>query len=390
MSDSEWPGLGFNPAKGSATAVEWLSHDVKRVGDELEELHRLIEKIGKDDRVWKGEAATAFRGQVGKLPTYLKQGSKSMHDCSRALRHWHDQLTVHQKRARTLENQAIAARGHVKETRESSEKINGQIDAANKNHVQMTQAEADRLTNQSRLAAAAVEKAAHELNRIIKEAEALRKEWERHAEDAAKAIRDAAKHHPPNFHVWEKISGGLKKAWKGFKNFLADHADLFSTISAGLAIAAIAVNVIPVIGQGASAVLIAGSSGFSAAAMAGHSIAAGRGDWKAGGKAGLDLLGVLPGGKAIWAMAKAPKGAATVFSQSTRLSRGIYGAYDGLTNTIGTRLVNRGLSKFDRPISPTLITLKIKGVSFAHGVSNQFSEEDRKATPYAFHGALAR
>ncbi|WP_171171047.1 putative T7SS-secreted protein [Streptomyces sp. I05A-00742] len=414
MTDSAWPGLGFNPAEGSVTTVEWLSHDVGKVADELEELHGLIQKIGNSDKVWKGEAATAFRSQLGKLPTYLHQGSKSMHDCSRALKQWRDRLHGHQELAKRLESDAITARSRVKETTDASTRINEKIDGINRNHVQLPQAEADKLTNESSTAASEAVKAVHDLDLIIARAERLQKEWERHSEAAAKAIREAAKNHPPDISVWERISGGLKKAWKGFKDFLVKHADLFSTLSSALALAAIVASVFPPAG----AVLGGMSVACASAAAAGHYMAARRGliDQKTMlAKMTVDGLGMIPG-------IGAGKGLATGLWKGARGVKWAVGSrasgrtmLNQIVNPMSTRWVfgppvNRLAKRYGRAVSPEVITGTVKALSTVHGFekllthgesSNRHADRDvapapapvpytgRRADGRRFHEALA-
>ncbi|MGI5338233.1 putative T7SS-secreted protein [Streptomyces sp. CA-181903] len=411
MSDSAWPGLGFNPAKGSVKTTEWLAHDVGRVADELEELHRLVEQIGKSDKVWKGEAATAFRGQLGKLPTYLQQGSKSMHDCSHALKQWRENLHAHQETAKRLENDAVAARSKVKETVEASKLINQKIDDINHNHVQISKAEADKLTSDSSKAASDAAKAVHALDLIIAEAERLREKWERHSEEAAKAIREAAKNHPPDISVWERISGGLNKAWKGFKNFLVKHADLFSTLSSALALAAIVASAFPPAG-----VVLGGLSvACASAAAAGHYMA-----WKRGlidgkttiAKVGMDSLGLFPGfgaGNGLFQGVKAGAKGAKLLNGAREAGTGFLEAFKNPLTTKGiSPQVNRVAGMFKKEVSPEAITGTVKAMSTVHGLEKLLTHGEtsshherepriqapapytgRRGTPAAFHEALA-
>ncbi|MER5783359.1 putative T7SS-secreted protein [Streptomyces mobaraensis] len=411
MSDSAWPGLGFNPAKGSVKTTDWLAHDVGRVADELEELHGLIEKIGKSDKVWKGEAATAFRSQLGKLPTYLQQGSKSMHDCSRALKQWREHLHAHQEAAKRLETDALAARSKVKETVEASKTINQKIDDINRNHVQISKAEADKLTSESSKAASEASKAVHALDLIIAEAERLQEKWKRHSEEAAKAIREAAKNHPPDISVWERISGGLNKAWKGFKDFLVKHADLFSTLSNALALAAIVASVFPPAG----AVLGGLSVACASAAAAGHYMA-----WKRGLISGkMASLKIFTDSLGLFPVSGVAKGAFVGFRAGVRGSKLATAARDGflegISNPLSTRygtgpVVNAIARKYRKTVAPGVITGTVKGLSALHGFESLLTHGESsnrhqsqtvapsgtpkpytgpRATPDRFHGALA-
>lgn len=288
FDDPNWPGLTFNPAKGDLHTIESLAYDVKTVGDELDEMREMLVGIGKTDGVWDGEAAKKFQEKVGELPKYLQQGHDSMNACSRALKGWHDELETMQRQAKNLEERAVEARKRLDQKNADVDKVNVKIEGAQ--FQQLTEQQAKALSEEADSASRAAQDAATDLKLLIQDAEALRKYWEEQAAKAENAIREAAKNRPPDISVWDKITDGLKGAWDGFKNFLIDNADLFSTISSALAAAAIVVNVIPVGGQVASAILGAGAIAFSGAAMAGH--------WMGGAspfKVGMDAFGMLPG-----------------------------------------------------------------------------------------------
>jgi uncharacterized protein YukE len=400
FDDPNWPGLTFNPAKGDLHTIESLAYDVKTVGDELDEMREMLLSIGKTDGVWDGEAAKNFQEKVGELPKYLKQGHESMTACSKALQGWHDQLQTMQQRAKGLEDQALEARNRLDQKNQAVDRVNVKIEGAQ--FRQLTEQEAKALSEEADSASAAAKDAAADLKKIIEEGEALRKSWEEQAAKAEKAIREASENRPPDISIWDKITGGLKGAWDGFKNFLIDNADLFSTISSALAAAALVVNVVPVFGQAASAILGAGSVAFAGAAMAGHIM---------GGasplKIGLDALGLIPGGKAIWAAAKAPKALATVFGQSSRMARAAHGLMDGIKNPLSTKLINGGIKMFGgKPFPPDLVSLGTKSLATGIGVGKEIfggggdegqsskAEQPVRTMPYPaspdkFHHSLA-
>jgi uncharacterized protein YukE len=364
FEDPNWPGLTFNPAKGDLHTIESLAYDVKTVGDELDELREMLVSIGKTDGAWEGEAAQKFQGKIGELPKYLQQGHESMTACSKALRTWHTQLEGMQRKAKTLEDQAVEARKRLEQRNDAVDQVNGRITQSR--FRQLTEEEAKALTEEADSASRAAKEAAAELERIIREGEALRNNWEEQAANAEKAIREASKNRPPDISIWDKITGGLKGAWDGFKKFLIDNADLFSTISAALAAAAIVVNVIPVGGQVASAILGAGSVVFAGAAMAGH--------WMGGApmwKVGLDALGVIPGvggvakglvtgGKALFTGGKAASG----------ITAGAKTMMNQITNPLSTKMINWGLGKFGKAVDPALITVGAKGFATGFGAGN--------------------
>ena len=145
--------------------------------------------------------------------------------------------------------------------------------------------------------------------------------------------------------------------------------DRFSTISAALAAAAIVVNVIPIGGQVASAILGAGSVAFAGAAMAGH--------WMGGApmwKVGLDALGVIPGvGGAGKALISGGKALFTGAREAGALASGAKVMMNQIKNPMSTKMINWGLGKFGKAVDPSLITGAVKGFSTGFGIGHLIS-----------------
>ncbi|MGH9041158.1 MAG: hypothetical protein ACRDZ3_13110 [Acidimicrobiia bacterium] len=74
---AEWEIVGGDPAPGDPTAFEVLAGffaDTAADAAEVEgRLRRLAE--GTDDSIWQGEAADAFREEIGKLPGPLENST---------------------------------------------------------------------------------------------------------------------------------------------------------------------------------------------------------------------------------------------------------------------------------------------------------------------------
>ncbi|GGS68318.1 putative T7SS-secreted protein [Streptomyces griseoviridis] len=374
FDDADWPGLTFNPAKGDLHTIQSLAYDVKTVGDELDELRQMLVTIGRTDGAWEGEAAQKFQQKVGELPKYLQQGHESMNACSQALKSWHSELETMQRQAKSLEAEAVEVRKQLEQRNDAVDQVNSKI--AQSRFRQLTQQEADALTEEADSASRAAQDAASHLERVIENGEALRKYWEEQAAKAEKAIREAAENRPPDISIWDKITDGLKGAWDGFKDFLIDNADLFSTISAALAAAAIIVNVVPIGGQVASAILGAGSVAFAGAAMAGH--------WMGGApmwKVGLDALGVIPGvggaAKGLFVGGKALLTGGRVASGVTAGAKTMIGQ---ITNPMSTKAITWGLSKFGKQVDPALITVGVKGFSTGFGLGHLLGGGDGGGT----------
>ncbi|MEU6958152.1 WXG100 family type VII secretion target [Streptomyces chrestomyceticus] len=413
--DSAWPGVGFNPAKGDLHAIQALASDVKSVGDELDELDQLLKSVGKSDGAWEGEAAQNFAKKLGELPKYLKQGSESMHDCAKALRGWHTHLQTFQDKAGKIEaeaaparKQADADREHFNELYRKYQPYFGQpMEAAEAKKIDDTMDAARDKANTSK----------DKLEDLIREAERIHAQWKDRAGEAERAILKASENHPPDIHWWNRAVDGLKSAWRGFKDWLVEHADLLSTISAALAAAALACQIIPGVGTAAGALLGGASAVFAAGAMAGHWMGNARGNGTPGWKIGLDALGIIPGvggvaKGAISAFKVGAKGAKTA-GLIGKAGAGIKGlgsigkvgkvgeeVEEGLRNPLSMKAINWGLSKvpgeakLSLPQAPT--QLIIKGGSAINGAVHQFTghNDDRpKASSApsgsAFHQTLA-
>ncbi|MGW7572586.1 putative T7SS-secreted protein [Streptomyces sp. NPDC054765] len=383
--DSAWPGVGFNPAKGDLHAIQALSSDVKSVGDELDELDHLLKAVGKSDGAWEGEAAQNFAKKLGELPEYLKQGSESMHDCAKALRGWHGHLQGFQDKAGKVEAEAATARkqaesdlDHYNDVFEKYKPYFGRP---------MQPADAQRMDDDLDAAKDKADHSKDKLEDLIREAERIHAQWKDRAGEAERAILKASENHPPDIHWWNRAVDGLKSAWRGFKDWLVEHADLLSTISAGLAAAALACELIPVVGTVAGGVLAGASAVCAAGAMAGHWMGNARGNGTPGWKIGLDALGVIPGvgGVAKTAIAgiKAARGA-EVAAEGVRLSEKVA---EGVRSPLSQKGINWMLNKkFNFPEGKVPhkieagIQLPIKAGSFIHGatkeVSNHFDGHD--------------
>ena len=370
--DSAWPGLGFNPAKGDLEALDHLASDVKGVGDELDDLEGLITSIGKRGGAWEGEAAERFSKKLGDLPKYLRQGTDSMHDCAKALRTWHGKLQDFQGDAARLESDAVEARHQAdhKATHYNSlvNKYAGKAMPAD----QVQRAETEMHNAQSDW-----ERVNGHLQDIIREGERIYANWKDRAGEAERAILKASENHPPDLSIWGRISDGLKESWRNFKEWLINNADTLSTISSALALAAIAVNAIPIVGQAASVVLGVASGVCAAGAMAGHWMDNARGGKTPMWKVGLDALGVIPvvGGTLKGAIGGVKAGVKFMPTVADGIRAGVAGP-------LSSKLIKGGLEKIipaAKDLDVGKITMISKGISVTHGIEHKIFGEDSGA-----------
>ncbi|MFG2532642.1 putative T7SS-secreted protein [Streptomyces sp. NPDC048516] len=405
--DSAWPGVKFNPAKGDLDQIQALASDVKSVGDQLDELDHMLKSIGKSDGAWEGEAAQNFAKKLGELPKYLHQGSESMHDCAKALRGWHTHLQGFQHKAEKIESEAAAARKDVTANREHYDRLKKRYDSLNLMTVDAEDPGFKQLLADIDTATHKVDNSQDKLDDLVREAERIYAQWKDRAGEAERAILKASENHPPDLHWWNKAIDGLKSAWRGFKDWLVEHADTLSTISAGLAAAALAVNVIPVVGQAASALLGGASAVCAAGAMAGHWMGMARGNGTPGWKIGLDALGVIPGVGGVFKAAGAGfKGAASTAKLTTKIGGAVKGLGNvkmiaretpdairtGLAKPLSMKWMNKGLGAVGKPLSDGTIhgiQLATKAGSFLHGTAQHSGGEAQAASGSKFHQTLA-
>ncbi|WP_428954438.1 putative T7SS-secreted protein [Streptomyces sp. cg35] len=297
--DDGWPGLGFNPARGDVPAIADIAADVRAVGRELDDLHALVSKTGRSASYWTGEGADAFRKKVGKLPTYLEQGTESMTACGKALLSWHDTLESLQKQGDPLEADAVAARREWERLSRNAEA------ASDRAAYGGLSGDAQKTASQRmRTALTEADAAKEKLDALIRRGEEIHKRWSEAAARAAHAVKEATALAPESLGLWDKITGALKDVWGDFTDWLVENADLLSTISSGLAAAALVLQVVPVIGNAAGAVLGIASAACAAGAAVGHYIGYRRGNGSTLLDVGGDLLGVLPLGKAGTSLVK--------------------------------------------------------------------------------------
>lgn len=106
---SEYPHLGFDPARGNVATVRELAKEITETGTYAKEAYETIKAVQDNKDVWTGPAARAFAGQLGELPKYLDDAQSSLDIAGKALDTWSDDLEAHQTKARELEEAARRA-----------------------------------------------------------------------------------------------------------------------------------------------------------------------------------------------------------------------------------------------------------------------------------------
>ncbi|MFF7457494.1 hypothetical protein [Kitasatospora sp. NPDC008115] len=403
MSDQNWPGLGFCPAPGDLGAIAQMYTDIDAVARELEELRTSLAGIGSTGGAWEGEAAREFAKKLGELPKYLDKGHKSMAACSLALKTWHTQLSAMVTAGQGMETEAAELRRRLEWQDKQAADLGRSLDALVRPGAQPPAADVLERT-QARFDAAheASLRGHQQLDEVIARARKQLDDHRQKAETAARAVQEASKNHPPDPNVFKRLLDGVQHAWQNSIDFLVDHADLLSKISAGLAIAALAISWIPVIGQVGGVVLGGAAVLTSAGALIGHSVGKSRGKDVSWADIGLDSLGVIPGVGAVRGFATASRTTTKVlgsgavnklvraplknFIDPIKASKGASaservtaagGSLFGMTsNPLTTKGIVAGLTKLGHPVDPRLVTIPVKATGLGYGLYHRLTRDD--------------
>ncbi len=106
-----WGLVGGDPAPGQAVAYDQLAGALRRTADNAANSHKRLSDLKEavDDSIWKGEAADAFREQIGKLPGDLKRLFESYQAAADAMAEYGRTLTTLQAEAGGLVDAAEQA-----------------------------------------------------------------------------------------------------------------------------------------------------------------------------------------------------------------------------------------------------------------------------------------
>ncbi|GAA3169494.1 MULTISPECIES: putative T7SS-secreted protein [Streptomyces] len=300
MSTQTYDALGFDPAPGVPAAVQHLVTTLSRVGNQLNDAHGTLTKLGKADGAWEGEAAAAFAKKVGELPKHLTEGHSSLIDAAHALNTWQSKLTDFQSIAHRYEREAEEARSALKEAQGNPDL---QLAGQSFDTEEALQNAQQRLNWATRR----VNEATESLDAVIGKARNLLKDHEEAARAAAAAIRKAAEKAPDKPGLFDRfmknlkvLGDGIKELAEGIWNWMKENADLLYEIGDWLGYASAACDVLAVIFSETlvGAVVFEGiGMALNAGALAFHGAG-----WAAGAKKGswvdigLDVAGFVPFG----------------------------------------------------------------------------------------------
>ncbi|WP_405516241.1 putative T7SS-secreted protein [Streptomyces canus] len=317
MSTQTYDALGFDPAPGVPTSVQQLVTALSKVGNQLNDAHGTLTRIGKADGVWEGDAAAGFAKKAGELPKYLADGHSSLIEAAQALNKWQSQLTDFQSLAVRYEREADEARRALK-----GAEANPDLQLVGKTFD--TEAALNNAQRALDYATKRVNEATGDLNAIIRKAEDLLAEHEEAARAAAEAIRRAAEGAPDKPGLFDRFMDALKGLGDKIKDLAGDlwqwiqeHADTIYKIGDWLGYASAACDVLAVV----FSETVIGAIAFEAIGMVlnGGALAFHAVGWAAGSKKGnwmdigLDIAGFIPfgdfarAGKVGWGALKGVK-----------------------------------------------------------------------------------
>ncbi|MBT1097840.1 hypothetical protein KJZ88_40790 [Streptomyces sp. Tu102] len=300
----------------------------------LENTHRQLTKLTGESSYWEGDAADEFRKSIdGDLTTYIKKAASALRSASTQLHKWDGQLASNRGLAKKYDDEAADKKAAADKAKHAYDQAARHPDLKLANQTFPSQEEADDATARLRSAerelneaSTAVTKANsgfESLNRRVKE---LESEHSHEAEIIAKALEGTAEK-APDKGFWESVGDVLESVGK----FLAEHAGTIGAIAGLLALFPALAPIMGPIALIASAVSMgknlsddefrknlmfqgSGMDIFSAyASMAG------------------DLVGMVPGGKALGAAAKEGfESAADGANLATKTWGGVKGGFLGV------------------------------------------------------------
>ncbi|MEU8754343.1 hypothetical protein AB0C88_28085 [Streptomyces chartreusis] len=334
MATNPYPNIGWNPVPGIPAEVTKLQQRVAAAATALENTHRQLTKLTGESSYWEGDAAEEFRKSIdGDLTTYIKKAAWALRSAATQLHKWDGQLASNRGLAKKYDDEAADKKAAADKAKHTYDQAARHPDLKLANQTFPSQEEADDATARLRSAerelneaSTAVTKANSEyesLNRRIKE---LESEHSHEAEIIAKALEGTAEK-APDKGFWESVGDVLESVGK----FLAEHAGTIGAIAGLLALFPALAPIMGPIALIASAVSMgknlsddefrknlmfqgSGMDIFSAyASMAG------------------DLVGMVPGGKALGAAAKEGfESAADGANLATKTWGGVKGGFLGV------------------------------------------------------------
>jgi len=291
----DWhPLADSDPLPGDPDQVEALAAEFDRLGDDIGANNPTLRRV-QDQQDWTGEAATAFTGRVGDLPDKLDQVQKRFSSFAGALKAYAPVLRASQATARRALQQAREAQAAASAAQAD---LNGLTVVRPADAPPEPRARTDARSQAAARCRGQMIAANDDLarsRRMLAEAVGDHREAER---KAASSITAAADDDLQNPHKpW------WKKAAEAARQVLQVVSKVAGALSAVFGVLALLTCWIPVVGQVFGALALA----TGVVALVSNTVLMAYGD-KSLGDVGMDVLGVIPGGKILRGASLATKG----------------------------------------------------------------------------------
>ncbi|MDI2130278.1 hypothetical protein [Yinghuangia seranimata] len=362
MAPSNYPNLGFNPARGNVDTIGHMVDVLTKAQKALEDAGTTVRGVAAaDSQMWQGDAATKFRGQLSdKLPGKLDKARESIGQAITALSGWKGDLTGFQSDATKLDGEAKTAKDKLDKAGHASADARGNPDLALAGTKANTDAELSNLQTRYNNAQAAVAQADQDVKAAKDEYDSVVRrahELETRHEDDAKSVSakldtaDNIAPSKPHKSFWSKVGDALGSA----VHWMADWkhiGDVLAWAAAGVALVALTVST-----AGVGTVLLAGA--LSAGALGAHLMdpatrkAAFSGDPGAIATLAGDAIGMIP---MAGPLARAASGAVKAGVHAPA-ALGALGKAGTAASTFGTNLAK----------VPTRMTPLLKGTPSVFG-----------------------
>ena len=296
--------MGFDPAPGEVTVLDGAARGVDGAGRVFGEASANVARLNSSG--WTGDAADAFRGQLADLPRDLDVAARAHQNTARALRDYGEGLSTRQRRADELETRAA----ELKRQQQAAVAEVNQIAART---APQGSPELATLRNQYNSARSRADGLGGDLQAVIAEARRLHGDHEAAARTAAGTIRNQA-------DAPYEEPGWLSRAWSSVKGWIAENADVLTTISSVLKGVSAVLGVLSLVpGLQFLAPFAIAAGGIALAIDVAVKLATGKGSWAS---IGLDAaLTFLPVGRVANLIKKVPG----VTRATTAAGRAIFG-----------------------------------------------------------------
>ncbi|MEU8852095.1 putative T7SS-secreted protein [Streptomyces sp. NPDC048564] len=334
MATNPYPHIGFNPVPGIPAEVSKLQQKAAAAATALENTHRQLTKLTAESSYWEGDAAEKFRENLeGDLSKYIEKAASALRSAATQLHRWDGQLTSNRGLAKKYDDEAAEKKATAGKAKNAYDQAAQHPDLKLANKTFSSQEEADNATARLRSAerelneaSTALTKANNEYESLSRKIKELESEHSHEAEIIAKAL-EATADKAPDKGFWESVGDIITSVGA----FLAEHAGTIGAIAGLLALFPVLAPIMGPIALVASAVSMgknlsddefrknlmfqgSGMEIFSAyASMAG------------------DIVGMIPGGKALGVAAKEGfEGAADGANLASKTWAGTKGGFLGI------------------------------------------------------------